>query len=489
MVVISVPGDKIVNGLIPVINTGNPTADSVIGVAVNQVFGAQVASSLGLNPTLDSSFLGDVLSPVLSTGVGLVSQVVGDTISNSKALGPFGPFVGDLAESVITSLGNDLTRSLFGGGEDGGEGTGGDLSSVWFPGAGGDDQGEWAADYGDSTFSSGMGGPDVVFSIRSAVFQVVREELSQTEVIGKEGAAAALAYLDKNPDDGEGARKAAIEAEMAAAKGLGVKYGEPSQLAAAGEAAEAAENTDGGATTPGQGGELPPPTTGEEPYNWQGIEWKFICTPDEISWETTAQADRVQIFGANRAPVISGVKGMRDLTLNNAIVEGFCRNKSVEDKIIYLEEMMNMSLGPNSKYVQVPVYKVQAQDKVYGLGTDDGGYFIIKSIRVQEKIRDLTGRTTRATVDISLMQVPSYQVDSGRDIASSFLASSKAPLTQISENLKAQSLENVKNQASQGQGTQGSGGGSQVVPSSPPAAPPSNRQVPEPTSGKPIRFR
>jgi hypothetical protein len=197
------------------------------------------------------------------------------------------------------------------------------------------------------------------------------------------------------------------------------------------------------------------------------------------------QTDRIQIFGANQAPVVSGVKGMRDLTLNNAVVEGFNRGKTVEDKIIMLESMLDMTLDTQKKYVQVPVYRVSANSKIYGQGLTDRGFFIIKSIKVQEKIRDLNGKTTRAMVDISLTQVPPYQVDSGRDIASSFLASQQAPFHQIGENLKNQSLTNVKNQASQGTGTssRAGSGGSGSQPSAAPNPPAGRGGVTQITPG------
>jgi hypothetical protein len=43
-------------------------------------------------------------------------------------------------------------------------------------------------------------------------------------------------------------------------------------------------------------------------------------------------------------------------------------------------------------------------------------------------MRDLTGNATRAFVDISLMQVPAYQVNSGRDQASKATAGVKSSL-------------------------------------------------------------
>jgi hypothetical protein len=93
----------------------------------------------------------------------------------------------------------------------------------------------------------------------------------------------------------------------------------------------------------------------------------------------------------------------------------------VEDKVAALEALMNYQLNASDGFVSVPVYQVKANDKAYG-----NGYFIIRDVKVKETMRDLKGNTTRAYVDISLMQVPEYQVNSGRDLASKPAASAKA---------------------------------------------------------------
>jgi hypothetical protein len=112
---------------------------------------------------------------------------------------------------------------------------------------------------------------------------------------------------------------------------------------------------------------------------------------------------------------------MRDLSLGDALVEGFQRNVTVEDKVAALEALMNYQLNASDGFVKVPVYQVKANDKAYG-----NGYFIIRDVKVKETMRDLKGNTTRAYVDISLMQVPEYQVNSGRDLASKPAASAKS---------------------------------------------------------------
>lgn len=149
------------------------------------------------------------------------------------------------------------------------------------------------------------------------------------------------------------------------------------------------------------------------------VAWTFITAPEDVSWDIANNAQRVDIFGTNNPPVIAGSRGMRDLTLGNSLVEGFVRNVTVEAKVAALEKLMEYSLNASDGFVSVPVYQVWANKKPYG---GAAGYFIIKDVRVKETMRDLTGNTTRAYVDVSLMQVPEYQVNSGRDQASTVTA-------------------------------------------------------------------
>lgn len=149
--------------------------------------------------------------------------------------------------------------------------------------------------------------------------------------------------------------------------------------------------------------------------------WTFITAPEDISWSVGNQSTRIDMFGTNNPPVVAGARGMRDLKLGNALVEGFVRNVNVEDKVAALEKLMNYELNASDGFVKVPVYQVKANDKAYG-----NGYFIIRNVDIKETMRDLKGNSTRAYVDIDLMEVPSYQVNSGRDLASKPAASAKA---------------------------------------------------------------
>jgi hypothetical protein len=90
----------------------------------------------------------------------------------------------------------------------------------------------------------------------------------------------------------------------------------------------------------------------------------------------------------------------------------------------------------------VPVYQVWANKKSYG-GPE--AYYIIKDVKVKEAMRDLTGYATRAYVDISLIQVPKYQVNSGRDQASAVTSGAKSGLISEAQTRSIQQAEAAKN--------------------------------------------
>jgi hypothetical protein len=188
-----------------------------------------------------------------------------------------------------------------------------------------------------------------------------------------------------------------------------------------------------------------------------GTGWTFITAPEDVSWDIANQANRVDIFGTNNPPVVAGSRGMRDLKLGNALVEGFVRNVAVEGKVAALERLMNYDLNSSDGYVSVPVYQVWANEKSYG---GSNAYYIIKDIQVKEAMRDLKGNATRAYVDISLMQVPAYQVQSGRDQASQVTAGGVS--IQQRQNVKEQGNQNMQGAANKG-GTSATNGNSKAA--------------------------
>ena len=159
--------------------------------------------------------------------------------------------------------------------------------------------------------------------------------------------------------------------------------------------------------------------------------WTFITAPQNISWSFNNATNRIDMFGTNNPPVVSGTKGMAELTLGDSLAEGFTRGLHVEAKMAALERLLDYSLNRDLGFVDVPVYQVNANDKRYG-GADS--YYIIKDVKIEEQLRDLSGNITRGKVSVTLMQVPEFQVSNGRDLASKAEAGATSPVeTQLTQ--------------------------------------------------------
>ena len=398
-----------------------------INIALGQSTGARVTSFLGIPPSSLDNVVGSVLTPgVVSAGQEVLGNFLDDKLVSSGALGPAGPLVSGLVQGVVSNLAGDLLGGIFGGS------SANSNPNQWFPGAGNEPD----ADYGGSLYTPGPNGPDVVFSITSAESAAVADNLSYwfgpdaPDLRGTLGLKE-TEFTDLPSFSADTFNKPISGTGLDPAVLYGA--GTPDSFNYYGDVLAKSDKLGGLFNTAGLG------SASSSIFTNNFISWNFICAPDEISWNSEAQVERVQIFGTNQPPVISGSKGMRDLTLSNALVEGFCRKKTVEDKINQLEALMNFSLDTSNSFVKVPVYKVTANSKQYGAGLDnkDGGYFVIKSVNIKETMRDIRGNTTRATVDVSFVQVPPYQVSTGKDIASKVLRGQKSALSAVGDKAAA----------------------------------------------------
>lgn len=148
--------------------------------------------------------------------------------------------------------------------------------------------------------------------------------------------------------------------------------------------------------------------------------WYFITSPKDISWKKAGKASTVNTFGSNTPYVVYGNTGLRTLTLGEVMLEGFSDRKTVEANILALETCMNMVMNKTVGYVAPYCWKLFAGGKNYGT-------FIITGVNVKEVMRDTRGFATRATVDIELQQVPEFQINTGRDLASKAMSGAVSP--------------------------------------------------------------
>ena len=134
----------------------------------------------------------------------------------------------------------------------------------------------------------------------------------------------------------------------------------------------------------------------------------FITFPGDVSWSKDSVNSEVATYGSNSPYLTYGTTKLRNLNLGNCLFEGFSDGMAVEGNILELEAAMQMVItefGSASPYC----WNAYAGGKSYGT-------FIIQSVSVQEQMRDMSGNATRATVSVSLQEVPAFQVNSGIDI-------------------------------------------------------------------------
>ena len=382
-----------------------------INVGVSQEISLEVEKTSGLNLGSGQNYLASALSTQVAA---YLSALINANISNSlRSAGEFGPELSSIGTSLISGGFNlilgGLGFGIFGGG----------FSTLTFPGAGN----EPPADYsGGGSYTL----QDIVFSLQpanqgpqsSGLESAINDPKIATSLSFNQF--SSVSYLPNYYGVGFNTLQFAKFQDI----GINISIDAQQFWTPLGLAPSAGA------------------ITGDSSSMGENSSWTFITAPKDVSWETANAANRVQMFGTNNPPMVAGTRGMRDLSIGNALVEGFVRNVTVEDKVRALEDLANYSLNGSDGFVSVPVYQLWAENKSYG-GTRDvqTGYFIIKSIRVHELMRDLQGRATRSMVDITLNEVPEYQVNSGRDIAS-----------QATGGAKAAPNGGVKDQANQTQG-------------------------------------
>ena len=130
-------------------------AGSAVNIALNSALGTQVAGPQGLSLTSGANLLASTITPYVTSNV---AAGINQSINNSlKSAGPFGPVLSQLGTGLVNQAFGGIANSILGAAVQG-------ESFKSFPGAGD----EPPADYGGSSYTLGLNGGDVVFSIQPA---------------------------------------------------------------------------------------------------------------------------------------------------------------------------------------------------------------------------------------------------------------------------------------------------------------------------------
>ena len=150
-------------------------------------------------------------------------------------------------------------------------------------------------------------------------------------------------------------------------------------------------------------------------------EYYFITPPQSVSWNKGSKMNIIEPYGTNNPYVNYGTTKLRQLTLGNAMLEGFSDGgKVVEDNIRSLEDCMLMNLDSGNGFAAPYVWYVYAGSKSYGA-------YVITDVKVDESIRNTGGQANRATVDVSFQEVSPFQISSGIDITAEAISGGLNP--------------------------------------------------------------
>lgn len=200
-------------------------------------------------------------------------------------------------------------------------------------------------------------------------------------------------------------------------------------------------------------------------------EWYFITPPQSVSWAKEGEATEISTYGSNSPYLQYATTSLRKLTLSDALIEGFSDAKAVEDNVRALENCMRMMIDEGTGYASPFCWTAYAAGKSYGT-------YLITSVNVTEKMRDMGGKATRAKVDIEMIEVPSYQVSTGTDITAQVIQG-KAD-KKYAEQIKAleASGKQDKKVAGSRDKNKGAGAGAGTTPGTNPGAPTSGNKPP-----------
>lgn len=161
-------------------------------------------------------------------------------------------------------------------------------------------------------------------------------------------------------------------------------------------------------------------------------EWYFITPPQNVSWSKSSNINEVTTYATNNPYLHYGKTSLRNLTLGDAMLEGFSDGKQVEQNVTDLEACMRIVLETEDGYAAPFCWEVYAGNKSYGV-------YVIESVNVSESMRDNGGKAARANVDVSLKQVAPYQVEGGIDITADAITGN------LSEEAQQQLMDKDKN--------------------------------------------
>lgn len=147
-----------------------------------------------------------------------------------------------------------------------------------------------------------------------------------------------------------------------------------------------------------------------------GAVWRFQYAP-QISYTRSSTFQEDKSWGTNVQPSHFNNTSGKSIQISGAILEGMTIGNTITGAVTALETLMSVVNPDNQLQVAPYAYRLIIGSRTLKEPiSDKHSPFIIESISVKEEMYDNSGELLMAKIDMSLKEVPYYQINDGRKL-------------------------------------------------------------------------
>ena len=147
-----------------------------------------------------------------------------------------------------------------------------------------------------------------------------------------------------------------------------------------------------------------------------GAVWRFQYAP-QIAWTAAATFQEDKSWGTNVQPSHFNNKSGKKITIQGAILEGMTIGKTVTGAVLALESLMSVTNPDNELQVAPYAYRLIIGDRTVTEPIENRhAPFVIESMTVKEEMYDTKGEMISVKLDLTLKEIPYYQINDGRKL-------------------------------------------------------------------------
>jgi hypothetical protein len=147
-----------------------------------------------------------------------------------------------------------------------------------------------------------------------------------------------------------------------------------------------------------------------------GAVWRFQYAP-KITYNRSATFQEDKTWGTNVQPTHFNNTSGKKVSIQNAILEGMTIGRTVTGAVQALETLMSVVNPDNEEQVAPYAYRLIVGKRTFTEPISQRhSPFIIEQVTVREELYDTDGEVLMYKVDISLREVPYYQINDGRKL-------------------------------------------------------------------------